>query len=165
MEATISTSGRRKRRTDITAQAACRAPTRQAPRPSPDTSGTPAAEGRGQILPAVLIDRSRKTYLRVMAGSKYLHLIPMDASGLSVLKLTEAECESLGLRVIDYALKKAVERFLSAGERFGMTGEAAMLLARLGKARLEKARLEKAGSSTAGEGAAKLPRRQHRPRG
>ena len=138
MEATTSTSVRRKRRTAVTAQAVSRTPTQRAPRPSPGTlvaadrpQSGPATEGKAQILPAVLIDRSRKTYLRVMAGSKYLHLIPMDASGLSVLKLTEAECESLGLRVIDYALKKAVERFRGAAERFGITAEAATLLARL----------------------------------
>ena len=137
MEATASTSVRRKRRTPVTAQAVSRTPTQRAPCPSPVTADRPqsgpAIEGKAQILPAVLIDRSRKTYLRVMAGSKYFHLIPMDASGLSVLKLTEAECESLGLRVIDYALKKAVERFRGAGERFGITAEAATLLARLEK--------------------------------
>lgn len=140
MEATAS-SARRRRRTAVAAQEVSCVRTLQA-RPSPGTPATadgprgrPAAEGKAQILPAVLIDRSRKTYLRVMAGSKYLYLIPMDASGLSVLKLTEAECESRGLRVIDYALKNAVERFRSAGERFGMTAEAATLLARLDKTR------------------------------
>lgn len=139
MEATAS-SARRKRRTAVAAQAVSRARTSQAPHPSTGTraaadgpQGRSAAEGKAQILPAVLIDRSRKTYLRVMTGSKYFHLIPMDASGLSVIKLTEAECENLGLRVIDYVLKKAVERFRGAGERFGMTAEAATLLARLEK--------------------------------
>jgi hypothetical protein len=77
---------------------------------------------------AVLIDSSRRTYLKILEGPKYIHVIPMHPSGLGVLKLTPKEYEERRLRELDYPLDRALKRFREAGERFGMTSQVAAVL-------------------------------------
>jgi hypothetical protein len=77
---------------------------------------------------AVLVDRTRRTYLKVLEGPKYIHVIPMESSGLGVVKLTPQEYQELKLQELDYPLERALVRFRAAGQRFGMTSQVAAML-------------------------------------
>jgi hypothetical protein len=77
---------------------------------------------------AVLIDRFRRTYLKVKEGPRHIHVVPM--AGSRVMKLTPQDCEALALRELDYPLERALVHFQAAAERFGMTAELGALLTR-----------------------------------
>lgn len=62
---------------------------------------------------AVLIDFHRHTYLQIGQQGNTLRVIPMEptSAGLTVRRLTPAKQRELGIKVLDYPVKKAERIF------------------------------------------------------
>jgi hypothetical protein len=72
----------------------------------------------------VFVDASSHTYLMLKQGKKYVHLVPMKASELGIVKLTKDEMLKQKIRLLNgYPVQKAIERFWSHGCRVGMSDE------------------------------------------
>jgi hypothetical protein len=73
----------------------------------------------------IMLARGGHSYMLVKQGNKYNHVIPLDAGGLSVVKLTDEAMHELEMKELKgYPIQKALEIFRRSVINFGATEEA-----------------------------------------
>lgn len=105
--------------------------------PTKSKKGASAAKPAGLPLPGVFKDAQQHTCIAIAEGRKYVQLIPMDAGGIAVTKLSKDQfAKRFDKQLADYPVGKAAKQFMAGS--MPVTPQAKALLDVLAKAEADK---------------------------